>query len=263
MIASTDDATPGQLYFYFGDKQATGTAMEKAGLIGGTLYGLKVDELDTLADLNNESNGTTLGGDFQSSITLVDLGDVSETDGATLQANSEAGEVTEFLRPEDGAWDTIDHNRFYFTTTNAFGAPSRLWAIDFVDRLEPQRRRHHQDAARRHRGPADARQHDRHQRRQGAAAKDVGNNAHIGKIWQYDPATDSMTLLAQHDPDRFVTGGANFITQDEESSGIIDVTDILGSAGQSAYLLDVQSHNNLGGELVQGGQLLVMYQDKV
>jgi hypothetical protein len=90
--------------------------------------------------------------------------------------------------------------------------------------------------------------------------EDVGNQTHLGKIRQYDPTIDQLALLAQHDPDRFVTGGPNFITQDEESSGIIDATDILGSAGQNAYLLDVQSHNNVGGELVQGGQLLVMYQ---
>jgi hypothetical protein len=98
--------------------------------------------------------------------------------------------------------------------------------------------------------------------------EDVGNNAHIGKVWEYDPFNDQLTLLAQHDPNRFdpnLNGpgvpGPNFITQDEESSGVLDVTDILGSAGQRAFLIDVQSHNSLGGELVQGGQLMVMYQD--
>ncbi|MGZ8324784.1 MAG: hypothetical protein ACXWU8_05335 [Rhodoplanes sp.] len=44
VVAGTDDATPGQLYFYFGDKQATGSALDKAGLTYGTLYGLKVTE---------------------------------------------------------------------------------------------------------------------------------------------------------------------------------------------------------------------------
>jgi hypothetical protein len=100
--------------------------------------------------------------------------------------------------------------------------------------------------------------------------EDVGNQAHIGKVWQYDPATDQLTMLAQHDPNRFdpnLNGpgipGADFITQDEESSGVIDVTDILGSAGQYAYLIDTQAHKSVGGELVEGGQLMVMYQDRV
>jgi hypothetical protein len=97
--------------------------------------------------------------------------------------------------------------------------------------------------------------------------EDVGNNAHLGKIWEYDPATDTLTVLARHDPDRFdptaPVGGQPFLTQDEESSGIIDVTDILGSAGQNVFLFDVQSHNTLGGELVQGGQLGLLYQDLI
>jgi hypothetical protein len=67
--------------------------------------------------------------------------------------------------------------------------------------------------------------------------------------------------LAQHDPSRFAPGGDSFLTQDEETSGVVDVTDILGSDTQNAYLIDVQAHYNLGGELVQGGQLMVMFQD--
>ena len=35
VVAATDDGTNGQVYFYFGQKQATGNAVEKAGLVGG------------------------------------------------------------------------------------------------------------------------------------------------------------------------------------------------------------------------------------
>ena len=71
-----------------------------------------------------------------------------------------------------------------------------------------------------------------------------------------------MTELAQHDPDRFATGGSNFLTKDEEASGIIDVTDILGSAGQNVFLFDTQAHfASPDPELVEGGQLQLMYQD--
>jgi hypothetical protein len=100
--------------------------------------------------------------------------------------------------------------------------------------------------------------------------EDVGNNAHLGAVWQYDPTTDQLTLLAQHDPNRFdpnlngpALPGADFITQDEEASGVIDVTGIIGSGGQDAYLLDVQSHRAVGGELVEGGQLLLMHHDLI
>ena len=90
--------------------------------------------------------------------------------------------------------------------------------------------------------------------------EDVGNNAHLGKVWEYDPSTDSLTQLAQHDPSRFLSGGANFLTQDEESSGVIDVSHILGSAGENVYLVDTQAHYSLPGELVEGGQLQLIHQ---
>jgi len=271
VIAATDDATPGQVYFYFGDKQSTGTAVEKAGLVDGTLYGLKVTEWDNLTDNNNETNGTTLGGDDQSGFTLVSLGNVEDLNGAGLQTNSEAAGVTEFLRPEDGQWDTLDPSRFYFVTTNAFNAPSRLWVADFVDASNPalggtikmllDGTDLLEDGS-----PAGQQMFDNMTVNKDGKIliqEDVGNNAHLGKIWEYDPSTDRLTLLATHDADRFITGAPNFLTQDEEASGIIDVTDILGNAGQNAYLLDVQAHYNIAGELVQGGQLLVMYEDKV
>ena len=91
--------------------------------------------------------------------------------------------------------------------------------------------------------------------------EDVGNNAHLGKVWQYDPASDSLTQIAVHDPARFLTGGTHFLTQDEESSGVIDVTDILGNAGEHAYLLDVQAHYTAGvpADQVEGGQLLLIH----
>jgi sterol desaturase/sphingolipid hydroxylase (fatty acid hydroxylase superfamily) len=37
-----DDSTPGQVYVYIGEKQDTGNEVEKAGLHGGSLYGVKV-----------------------------------------------------------------------------------------------------------------------------------------------------------------------------------------------------------------------------
>jgi hypothetical protein len=33
--------------------------------------------------------------------------------------------------------------------------------------------------------------------------EDVGNQAHNSKIWSYDIATDTLSLVAKHDPGRF------------------------------------------------------------
>ncbi|MBL7976031.1 MAG: choice-of-anchor D domain-containing protein, partial [Candidatus Kapabacteria bacterium] len=86
--------------------------------------------------------------------------------------------------------------------------------------------------------------------------EDVGNNAHNGKIWQYTIATDELKQIAQHDATRFISGGANFLTQDEESSGIIDVQNILGAG---MFLTVDQAHYPIPGELVEGGQLLAYF----
>jgi hypothetical protein len=260
VVAVTDDGTNGQVYFYYGDKQATGNAIDKAGLTGGHLFGIKVDDFASTS--NNAPNSTSpLGADSQSGFSLVNLGDVSGMTGAQLDAASEAAGVASFLRPEDGAWDTLNANRFYFVTTNAFNAPSQLWAADFNDASNPAS------------GGTIKLLLDGSESQQMfdnitvdssgrvTLLEDVGNNAHLGKVWQYDPASDALTQIAVHDPDRFLAGGAHFLTQDEESSGVIDVTDILGNAGEHAYLVDVQAHYTAGvpADQVEGGQLLLIH----
>ena len=86
--------------------------------------------------------------------------------------------------------------------------------------------------------------------------EDPGNSSYIAKTWEYDPATGTWTQILKSDTDRFITGAPNFLTQDEESSGIIDVTTILGrNDGKRYFLGDMQAHYSLDGELVQGGQL--------
>ncbi len=59
---------------------------------------------------------------------------------------------------------------------------------------------------------------------------------------------------------RFLAGGANFLTQDEEASGVIDVSHIFGNAGENVYLIDTQAHFTVGGEQVEGGQLQLIHQ---
>lgn len=259
VVAVLDDTTGGQVYFYYGDKQTTGNPIEMAGLTGGHLYGIKV--ADFAVNANEAPNSLTpLGADNISAFTLADLGDVSSMTGAQIETASDALGIAGFLRPEDGAWDTLNRDRFYFVTTNAFNAPSQLWALDFVDASNPslggsitllldgsEGQRMFDNLT------VDGLGHV-------ILQEDPGNNAHLAKIWQYDPTADALTQLATHDPNSFLSGGSTFLTQDEESSGIIDMTDILGNAGEQVFLLGVQAHHPIAGPLVEGGQLLLMHQ---
>ncbi len=68
--------------------------------------------------------------------------------------------------------------------------------------------------------------------------------------------------MAEHNPrffDPTILNNSDFITQDEESSGIIDAGDILE---RGWFLLDVQAHKlSSDAELVEGGQLLALVVD--
>jgi hypothetical protein len=89
--------------------------------------------------------------------------------------------------------------------------------------------------------------------------EDTGNNAWVSKIWVYGIESGSLTEVAHHDERLFLSGvnPSVFITQDEESSGIIDAQEIFG---QGWFLFVVQVHrSNPVAELVEMGQLLAMY----
>lgn len=247
VVVGTDDATPGQVYVYIGTKQSTGTEIERAGLQNGHVYGVAVNGLATEVAGSYPAPNTPFS--------LIDLGDVHNLTGAQLNTNSNALNVTNFLRPEDGAWDPANPSDFYFNTTASFTGPSRMWRLRFTDPLQPELGGTITAVLDGTEGQKmldnmtiDGSGHVLLQ-------EDVGNQAHIGKVWRYDIATDALSTIAQHDPSRFITGGANFLTQNEESSGILDVSHILG-AGR--FLISQMAHYATNTELVEGGQLLLL-----
>ena len=252
IVASMDDATPGQVYFYIGQKQSTGNDIEKAGLTGGNLWSVAVNGMLTEVSASIPAANTPF--------TMVNLGQVQNLTGATIETNSNNAGVTRFLRPEDGAWDPQHPGDFYFNTTNAFNAPSRLWHLHFtnpanitqggtitavLDGTEGQQMLDNMTI--------DNSGHI-------TLVEDVGNNAFVGRVLRYDIASDVLTVVGTHDTTRFKPGGTNFITQDEEASGPIDAQAVLG---KGMFLIDVQAHNLIAGEQVEGGQLLAYYDTSV
>jgi hypothetical protein len=247
VVVGLDDSSPGQLYVYVGDKTTSGSPVQRAGLTNGKVYGIKVAGYPI-----EPTAGIPAGTPF----TFASLGDRSSSSGATLQADSVTAGVTEFNRPEDGAWDTQDPTVFYFVTTASFTGSSRLWKLDFVDPADPSQGGTITALLD---GTEGQRMMDNitvNDRGQVLIQEDVGNNPRLGRIWLYDPASDSLTEVAQHDPDRFQVGAPAFLTEDEESSGIIPAPFL----GEGWYLLDVQAHYPAGDpELVEGGQLVALH----
>jgi hypothetical protein len=246
VVVALDDSTPGQVYVYVGDKTTTGSPVDKAGLTNGTLYGIKVTGFPT---------EPTIGIPAGTSFAVANLGNRQASTGAALDAESVAAGVTGFNRPEDGAWDTRDPSVFYFVTTASFSGNSRLWKLDFVDPADPSKGGTITALLDGSEGQKMMDNITVNSRGQVLIQEDVGNNERLGKIWLHDPDSDTLTEVAHHDENRFLAGGSAFLTQDEESSGIIPAPFL----GEGWYLLDVQAHYAIAGEVVEGGQLLALH----
>lgn len=255
IVAGLDDTSPsanshGEVYFYVGEKTNSGTPIDKAGLTNGKLYGLKV------SGQANEAVATGLAnGPFE----LHNFGDVSSWTGAKLSQESIANQVTGFNRPEDGSWDPSNPNHFYFVTTASFSNPSRLWVVKFADIKQPQLGGEIEMLLDGTEGQRMLDNMTLDQYGHVYLQEDPGGNDHIAKVWRYDIASDTLTLILQHNPDLFTPGAPNFITNDEESTGITDASDVLAPGW---FLLNVQSHKNLTStdpELVEDGQLLAFF----
>lgn len=273
VIGNADGGSNG-VYLYVGTKQNTGNEVEKAGLVGGQVYRVSVN--------GNAAEDQTAAAGF------------GLTNGATtfsLVSGTATGST--FLRPEDGAWDPVSPNRYYFVTTNTMDyakdsngvvnpditvnqvGRSRLWSLKFTDISRPELGgiiellidgTETVTVSNRVHGPQMLDNMTVASDGTVILQEDVGNNRHNGKIWKFNPTTRQLTLLAQHDEVRFgdyYTSVTGTLTKDEESSGSIEITSILGrNDGKRYFLLVDQNHavdtSANAAELVEGGQLLLM-----
>lgn len=245
-----DDATPGQVYVYVGNKSLTGNDIEKAGLFGGKLYGVSV-----IGYYNEGSSVPNPGTNFN----LIEIGapsSIAAMTGTSLNTTSNNLGITNFLRPEDGAWDPNRPTDFYFATTNSFTSPSRLWRLRFNDIENPELGGKIEAVLAGTEGPKmmDNLVMDNHGHI--LIQEDPGGQNHTAKIWQYKISTDVVSVILEQDSTRFKTGGANFLTIDEESSGVIDMQGILNPGW---FLAFDQAHYSLASPVLEGGQLVAFY----
>lgn len=270
VIGNADGGTNG-LYVYVGTKSTAGNDVERAGLVGGNLFRVAVNSTN-LAETRAADAGLGLAlnarGHYAGAFTLAAGAD-------TTNAAS-----TRFLRPEDGAWDTQDRNRYYFVTTDQMDAAkdgdqntdiaagqvgrSRLWALEFKDVTRPELGGRIEMLLD---GTPEAGAYQMFDNLSVNAdgtlvlLEDVGNNQHNGKVWKYNPRTGALLKLAGFDVAQFGDiGVVGSLTKDEESSGVIDITALLDREDGKTYnLLVGQVHAASGdAETVEGGQLLLL-----
>lgn len=269
IAVSLDDVAPGQVYVYVGMKQNSGNPVERAGLHGGKLYGIRVANGGS-----NYANGPVTRetrGAIEGTFELVDVTDVALGTGAALQSASTNRGVTEFARPEDGAWDVRNARAFYFATTGMnFGGtdhPARLYRLVFDSLQNPTGGAIELvlDSTSLTASDGDRGYGFDNVTVDGAGRvivdEDGGDRAHVSKVWVHDPSTSATTQVLEADRNRFLDGGSSFLTRNEEHSGVIEVTDVVRNArwyesGRRYYLGTMQAHYpHPDTSLFEGGQL--------
>ena len=260
-------SVPSEVYIYIGNKEKNGHPIVQAGLTNGSFYGVKISLGGGAVTEESNSFGlgtATTGFIGKGKFSLHNLGDVSAMNAVQIeQASIEAG-IARLQRVEDGAWDPRKKhvNDFYFVTTASLTANCRLWRLRFDDIENPEKGGTIEILLRGNEGQGmlDNVTIDRHGRI--LMDEDPGNAGRVAKIWLYGIDTGEFIEVARHNPkffDKTILDQSAHITEDEESSGLIDAEDILGKGW---FLLDVQVHKaSTDLELVEGGQLLALYVD--
>lgn len=259
VMANEDgSASDSQVYMYLGKKQSTGSTVDKAGLTNGDLYVLNVP---TAASDNvfrtTYAKSTPVAAEFKK---------IDWNQGVVEYAKSARDAGTEFARVEDGEFDPNNPNVYYFVTTESNKDPvatkenpalpgvsrdgGALWRFTFKDVQNPLLGGNLELLLN---GGEDlylSKPDNMTITKNGVVLlqEDPGNNAALARVVAYRIKDAKMAVVAQFDPQYFTTTGAKFMTQDEESSGIIDVTEFLAKSGDTnTYLAFNAQIHTLGG----------------
>jgi hypothetical protein len=266
LVIGNEDAAGGQLWVYVGAKQKSGTPFDEAGLTNGEHFVLDLKDESVSTDPQfrakygkGKAVPFTLGSDE-----LVDW----DSSGARQNAEGAAKGLT-LNRIEDGVFDPRHPNDYYVLTTE--GSPGvvpsepavtrdggGLWHIHFKDVDRPELGGTIELLLDGSEAPFLNKPDNIGVDKYGnlLIQEDPGNNAQLARIVAYDIDTGKRGVVAEFDPALFRTGGPGFLTQDEESSGIIDASEVLGKGW---LLFDAQVHKASPDPAeVELGQLMAM-----
>lgn len=265
VVMGDEDDAAGQLRVYSGSKQAAGSAVERAGLTNGTLHVVKVDGVASAA---NPALRTAAG--YTKGVTKrFTLPEIDWTKSGAAQNTEALADGTTFNRIEDGAFDPRNPNDYYFLTTEGGDTAQAepgvtrdgggLWRLRYDDVSRPELGGTVTLLLDGTEAPflnkPDNMTIDAHGNL--LMQEDPGGNDHVARIVAYRIEDGARGVVAEFDPARFAALAPGLITNDEESSGIIDVSSQVGQKG--TFLFDAQVHKaNADPELVEEGQLLKM-----
>jgi hypothetical protein len=284
VVLGNEDANPGQIRVYVGDKQRQGNAVERAGLSDGSLFVLDVADEAVSTDAQFRA---TYGTRTPAKVTIGADELIDTTVSGAAQNVAAAAKGLSLNRIEDGAFDPNHPNDYYFLTTEGGSTAANpaepavardgggLWRLSFTDVTRPEKGATLTLLLDGSEAPYLSKPDNMDIDRDGhlLIQEDPGANDHVARVLAYDIRRGALATLATFDPALFgVVNSAGLtpadravLTTDEESSGIIDTERFFG---EGTFLLDAQVHTakqlpaGTGAgtvqELVEGGQLLVL-----
>ncbi len=254
--AGTNEHPTGQLWVYTGTKRHRGDEFARAGLTDGSLQVLAAADPAVKNDIDwRAAYGKGTPG-------RVKLAGIDwRKPGAQQNADAEANGLS-LTRIEDGHWDPRHPSDYYFATTQGgAGANSArdgggLWRLRLDDVNDPEAGGEltllldGSEAIGLNK--PDNMTIDTHGNL--LLQEDPGGNDHVARVLAYRLSSGIITTLAEFDRNLFEPGAPGFITNDEESSGIIDTEALLG---HGTFLFDAQVHTPYPDpDVVEYGQLL-------
>ena len=244
-------ATDSQLFMYAGTKTKTGEWYEKAGLTNGKLYVMASDVLNDNAFRAKYAKGVPAPASFK---------EIDYKQNGKLQ-NDKARELGMTLaRVEDGHFDPKKPNDYYFVTTESNKDPKAtapnpatptvtrdggaLWRLRFVDVNNPNKGASLTMLLDGSEAPYLSKPDNIVVDDAGNVLiqEDPGNNAQIARVVSYRISDGKLATIAKFKDTYFNSANTTtFITQDEESSGIVDVTSYLrtGKSDKAKYYMMV------------------------
>lgn len=265
-IADEDgSATDSQLHLYIGKKQSTGSVIDKAGLTNGDLYVLNAGSIPT-----DNIFRTTIAKNTGVEVNFKKID--WNTDVTSFAKGARENGMT-FARIEDGEWDPSNPDVYYFITTESNKDPvatkenpnepgisrdgGALWRLTFKDAQNPLLGAKLEMLLNGGEEPYLSKPDNLTVTKNGVVViqEDPGNNAHVSRVVAYQVSSKKLRVIAEFDKQYFTATGSKYMTQDEESSGIIDVTSLLAKNGDtnSYFFLNAQVHTYSGVTTVDSG----------
>jgi hypothetical protein len=243
-----------QFWMYVGTKTDKGAWYERAGLNNGKNYVLRMADVATDTDFRAKYPKGTAG-----SVSFIEidwrLNGKNQNDFAKLGVG--------FSRIEDGAFDPKNPNDYYFVTTQSnkdakATAPNpatptvtrdggALWKLSYKDIKNPLLGGTLTMLLDGSEAPYLSKPDNIEMDELGniLIQEDPGNNAALARVVAYNIATQRLVTVLSFKSSMFTKTGSSFMTEDEESSGITDVTKLFKKSSSDTsryYILNAQIH---------------------